>query len=107
MPDDSQRAWLATLDPAVRLQAEAEIAFYDNEDLWEFEEVIDEDWEPNPDSGMGLLVDFNAEDLELLFEGLGRKSDFALLMKTMLLEHVQAGLSRDEGSSSETVPAAT
>ena len=107
MPDDSQRAWLATLDPAVRLRAEAEIAFYDNEDLWEFEEVIDDDWEPDPESGIGLLVAFNAEELELIADGLGRKADLALLMKEMLLERVRASLTGDAVPVSETASAVT
>lgn len=107
MPDDSQRAWLATLDPAVRLQAEAEIAFYDNEDLWEFEEVIDDDWEPDPEPGIGSLVAFNAEELELIADGLGRKADLALLMKEMLLERVRASLTGDAVPVSETASAVT
>lgn len=107
MPDDSQRVWLATLDPAVRLRAEAEIAFYDNEDLWEFEEVIDDDWEPDPEGGIGLLVDFNAEELELIAEGLGRKADLTLLMKEMLLERVRASLTGDAVPVSETTSVVT
>ena len=46
------REWLESLDPGVRAEVEAEIAFYKNEDLWEFEEVedSDEDW-PLPAEG--------------------------------------------------------
>ncbi len=42
------REWLESLDPDVRVEVEAEIAFYKNEDLWEFEEVDDndDDWAP-------------------------------------------------------------
>ena len=35
--------WLESLDSDVRAEVEAEIAFYKNEDLWEFEAVDDND----------------------------------------------------------------
>ena len=93
MADSAQRAWLETLDPEVRLEAEAEIAFYDNEDLWEFEEVVDDDWKPDPEGGLNLLVGFDAEERRLIFEAFDCQTDFASLMKGMLLERVRTGLS--------------
>lgn len=92
VPDNSHEAWLATLDPEVRLHAEAEIAFYNNEDLWEWETVEDDAWEPDPEGGMGLIVDFEAEEIQLLLEAFGRGTDFASLMKLMLLGRMQVGL---------------
>lgn len=43
------REWLESLEPHVRAEVEAEIAYYKNGDLWEFEEVDDEDdgWAPS------------------------------------------------------------
>jgi hypothetical protein len=46
--DHEQRAWLESLKPDVRRLVEDEIALYDDEDLWEFEEVEDDDWESSP-----------------------------------------------------------
>ena len=93
MADSAQQAWLDTLDPEVRLEAEAEIAFYDNEDLWDSEVVVDEDWKPDPEGGLNLLVGFDAEELRLIFEAFDCQTDFASLMKGMLLERVRTGLS--------------
>ena len=36
--NERQQRWLASLPPAVRAEAEAEIAYYDDETRWEFEE---------------------------------------------------------------------
>ena len=92
--DSSHESWLATLKPDVRLQVEAEIAFYNNEDLWNLEYVEDDEWEPDPKGGMGLIVDFDAEEVQLMFEAFGRGADFASMMKQMLLGRVEVD-SRD------------
>ena len=93
MADSSHESWLATLKPDVRLHVEAEIAFYDNEDLWDWKYVEDDDddgeWAPGPIGGMGLMVDFDAEDVQLMFEAFGRGADFASMMKQMLLGRVE------------------
>ena len=46
-----QQTWLETLKPETRELVEAEIALYGDEDLWEFEEVDDDDWESSPWTG--------------------------------------------------------
>lgn len=51
LADDEQQAWLESLKPDVRRLVEAEIALYDDEDIWEFEEVEDGDWESSPWTG--------------------------------------------------------
>lgn len=105
MPDRSHEEWLATLDPDVRLHAEAEIAFYNNEDLWKWETVEDDEWEPDPEGGMGLIVDFEAEEVRLMFEAFGRGADFASMMRQMLLGRIQVGLREVTNTPSTTISA--
>ena len=99
MPDSSHQTWLAVLDPEVRLLAEAEIAFYDNEDLWEWE-VVDDDWKPDLKGGMGLIVDFNADEVRVMIEAFGCDADFASMMKEMLIGRLQAGFRNSAGPTS-------
>ncbi len=105
VPDSAHKAWLATLDPDVRLYAEAEVAFYNNEDLWDWEQVEDDDWESDPNGGMGLMVDFDAEEVQLMFEAYGRSADLASMMKQMLLGRVRLELRESVKRTSETVSA--
>ena len=104
MADSSHQAWLATLDPEVRLQAEAEVAFYVNEDLWDYE-IVDEDSAPAVESGMGLTVSFTAEEVRTILYAFGHESDFAGLMKEKLLLQLKAtqtgGATLADASSSQ------
>ncbi len=54
--NQEQQAWLEKLKPEVRKVVEAEIAFYDDEELWDFEDVDDDDWESAPWAGAGSGV---------------------------------------------------
>lgn len=54
--NQEQQAWLETLKPEARKAVEAEIEFYDDEDLWESEEVDEDDWESSPWTGVSSGV---------------------------------------------------
>ena len=48
-PKSRHQEWLESLEPSVRAEVEAEIAYYKPDGVWEFEEVDDEDddWAPS------------------------------------------------------------
>ena len=102
---DPQRAWLDSLDPDVRERAAAEIAYYDDPELWDFIEVDDDDddWDPARPPKLGMVVRFNDRELDLINRGL---DDRAIpLMKKMLLERAQAALQAREAVGSTTAAA--
>ena len=105
MIDAQQQAWLDTLDPEVRACAAAEIAFYDSEELWEFEEVhVDDDWKPS--GKMGLTVDFSSEEIKTLSKAFGASGKMFEIMHDALMERARAALVERSESDSDTVAAA-
>ena len=57
------REWLESLEPHVRAEVEAEIAYYKNGDLWEFEEVDDDDddWAPPAEPDTAAPAESNTD----------------------------------------------
>lgn len=98
---DSRQAWLESLDPRVRAEVEAEIAYYENPDNYEI--VDDDDWEPPENPVYGLTVEFSGEEITLISEAFGPGIAPFELMHDLLLDRVRAILA--ERDQSETVAA--
>lgn len=99
--------WLEALEPRVRAEVEAEIAYYKPDGVWEFEEVdIDEDWVPPAGSGMGLTVEFSGEEIHTLTKAFGTSVEMFEIMHDALMERARAVLAERDKSESESVAAA-
>ena len=100
--------WLESLDPRVRAEVEAEIAYYKPNGLWEFEESeAEDDWEPS--GRMGLTVHFTGDEIATLSKAFGASSEIFEIMRNALMERAQAELTErgqaDLGADSGTVAA--
>ena len=100
---DSRQTWLESLDPRVRAEVEAEIAFYEDPDNYEY--VEDDDWEPNPNFTTGLTVEFTREEIHLLRKAFDPQIQMFTLMHDMLLERAHAILAERGDPKSNTVAA--
>ncbi len=102
---DSQQIWLESLPPAVRAEAEADIALYDRPDIEEWVDV-DEDWKPPEGSGMGLTVEFSGEEIKTLTKAFGASVEMFDFMHDALMERAQTVLVEREEADSDSVAAA-
>ncbi len=101
---DSRQAWLESLDPRVRADVEAEIAFYENPDNYELVD-FDDDWEPPKEGGMGLTVEFSSEEIRTLSKAFGASVEMFEIMHDTLMERAQVILAERGDPESETVAA--
>ena len=94
---DSQKLWLESLDPQVRAEVEAEIADYEDPDNWEID--YDPDWKPRPEGGMGLIVDFNREEIKTLTKAFGTDTAMFTIMHDALMKQANEIIAqRDEAN---------
>lgn len=96
--------WLEALEPRVRAEVEAEIAYYKSDGVWDFEEVdVDDDWEPS--GKHGLTVEFSSEEITTLSKAFGPGTAPFDIMHDALMEKAQSVLAERDGSTSDTVAA--
>ena len=97
--------WFDSLDPRVRTEVEAEIAYYKPDGQWEFEESEPEDdWVPSDE--IELAVSFSSEELTLVSEAFGASSDKYKVMHDALIDRAREVLAERERQDTDTVAAA-
>ena len=97
--------WLEALDPRVRAEVEAEIAYYKPDGLWEFEELEPEDdWQPS--SRVGLTVHFSSDEMRTLRSAFDASSEVFEIMHDTLMARARAVLAERGESDTDTVAAA-
>ena len=108
---DSRQRWLDSLDPRVRAEVKAEIAYYEDPNNVEYV-AIDDDWQsapgaefkviPDPPPGVWFDLEFTQSEYVELMQAVGDGDPFEFI-KAAVLERAREMVAEREAADSVTV----